>query len=82
MVAQQKDNSNTFIEVEWWGAQNEPRIELPERPFVHSCQASEKGVEYVLHRFLYWRKCLVNDMGNGPCHLMDILYDVFYITAL
>ena len=36
-------NGNTFIEVEWLGAWNEPRIELLERPFVHSCLASKKG---------------------------------------
>ena len=44
VTVQWKNNSDTFIEVEWWGAQNEPRIELLEGPFVHGCQASEKGV--------------------------------------
>ena len=33
MMVQWKNNSNTFIEVEWQGAQDEPRIELPEGPF-------------------------------------------------
>ena len=42
-MVQQKNNSNTFIEVEWQGARNEPRIELLEGPFVHSCLASDKG---------------------------------------
>ena len=42
-LVQQKNNSNIFIEVEWWNAQNEPRIKLPEGRFVHSCQASKKG---------------------------------------
>ena len=37
-----KEYLNAFIEVEWQGAQNEPRIELLEGPFVHSCQTSEK----------------------------------------
>ena len=41
---QWKNNSNTFIEVEWSGARNEPRIKLPEGPFVHSCQQSKKGM--------------------------------------
>ena len=26
-------------------------------------------------------ECPANDMGNGPCHLPDIPYDMFYITA-
>ena len=43
MTVQWKNNSNSFIEVEWWGSQNEPRIELPEGHFVHSCLASIKG---------------------------------------
>ena len=42
----------------------------------------KKAWGYVLHGFLYQRKCPVNDMGNGLCHLTDILYDGFYITAL
>ena len=54
------------------GAQNEPRIELPQRPFVHNCLGSEKGVGYTLHEFLYWGECLTNYMGDGPCHLPDI----------
>ena len=29
----------------------------------------------------YRGECLVNDMGNSPCHFMDILYDAFYVTA-
>ena len=51
-MAQWKNNSNTFIEVEWWGAQNEPRIELPEGSFVHCCLVSEKGKGYTLHTFI------------------------------
>ena len=27
--------------------------------------------------FLYWQ-----DVGNSPHHLMDILYDTFYVTVL
>ena len=42
MTAQQKDTLNAFIKVEWQGAQNEPRVKLLERPFVHGCLASEK----------------------------------------
>ena len=34
----------------------------------------------MLHGFLYWGKCPTNDIGNGLCHLPDILYDMFYIT--
>ena len=79
---QQHNGRITQTHFEWRGAQNEPRIKLPEGPFVHSCQASKKAWGYVLHGFLYQRKCLVNDMGNGPHHLTDILYDPFYITAL
>ena len=81
-TAQWKNNSNTFFEVEWWGTQNEPRIKLPEGPFVHSCQASEKGMGIHLHGFLYWGKCLVNDVGDSLHHLTDILYDAFYVTTL
>ena len=62
------------------GAQNEPRIELPERPFVHNCLASKKGEGYTLHEFLYWAECLTNYMGDGPCHLPDIPYYMFYVT--
>ena len=43
-MAQWRNNSNAFIEVEQQGTQNEPRIELPEGTFVHGCQASEKDV--------------------------------------
>ena len=81
-MAQWKNNSNAFIEVEWWGAWNEPRIELPEGPFVHGCQASKKALGYVLHWILYWRDCPVNDMGNSPHHLTDIHYDMFSVTVL
>ena len=38
----------------------------------------------MIYRFLYWRECLVNDVGDSPCHFATpchILYDVFYITA-
>ena len=52
-MAQWKNNSNTFIEVEWWGTQNEPRIELPDGPFVHGYLASKKDKGYTLHRLLY-----------------------------
>ena len=38
------------------GTQNEPRIKLPEGPFVHGCQASKKAQGYELHTFLYWRR--------------------------
>ena len=76
-TAQWKNNWNTFIEVEWWGTQNEPRIKLPEGPFVHCCQASKKGMGIHSHGFLCWGKCLVNDVGDGLRHLTDILYDTF-----
>ena len=60
MMAQQKIyNSNTFIEVEWLNYQiawNEPRVELPERPFVHSCLALEKVGGHTLHGLLYWEE--------------------------
>ena len=49
---------------------------------VHSCQAYKKDMGVRLHRFLYRGKCLDNDVGDGPCHLTDILYDAFYITVL
>ena len=35
----------------------------------------------ILHRFLYQRECLVNDVGDCPCHLTDIHCDTFYITT-
>ena len=55
-MAQRKNNSNTFIEVEWQGTQNEPRIKLPEGPFVHSSLASKKDEGYMLHGLLYWEE--------------------------
>ena len=42
----------------------------------------KKALGYVLHWFLYWRDCAVNDMGNSPHHLTDIHYDVFSVTVL
>ena len=41
----------------------------------------KKALGYILHGFLYERDCPVNDVGNGPHHLMDICY-AFYITTL
>ena len=67
MAAQQKNNSNTFIQVEQWGAQNEPRVMLPERPFVHGCLASEKvgDIHYI---DFYTRRNLTNDVGKCLCN--------------
>ena len=67
----QPKNNNTFIEVERWDVQNERRIELPEGPFVHSNQSSKKGMEIHFTQVFIPGKCLVDDIGNGPCHLMD-----------
>ena len=49
LTVQWKNNSDTFIKVEWWGAWNKPRVELPERPFVHSWLGLEKVGGYMLH---------------------------------
>ena len=65
-----------FIEFEQWGTQNEPRIRLPEGPFVHGCQVSKKAKGYALHGFFTGGEHLTNDMNNGPNHLPDIPYDM------
>ena len=46
-----------------------------------AAKCMKKAWGYILHRFLYWGKCLINDVGNGPHHLMVILYDAFYVTT-
>ena len=51
-MAQLKNNS-AFIEVEQQGAQNEPRIELLEGPFVHGCQALENGMGGYIYMGFY-----------------------------
>ena len=47
-----------------------------------AANSPKKAWGYVLHGFLYWREYLVNDMGDGLCHLTDFCCDVPYITTL
>ena len=72
---QRKNNSNTFIEVEWWGVQNEFRIELYRRDLLHTAaNRLKKAWVCKLHGLLYQWKCPTNDVGNGLCHL------TFFVT--
>ena len=73
----QPKNNNTFIEVEWQGAQNEPRIELPEGPFVHSNQSSKKAWRYILHRFLYQGKAWLMIWGMAHATLQTLVVTRF-----
>ena len=41
----------------------------------------KKAKGYALHGFFTRGEHLTNDMDNGPCHLPDIPYDMFYVTA-
>ena len=80
-MVQWKNNSNTFIEVEWWGARNEPRIELLEGSFVHGFQASEKrhgDMNYM--DFYTGGEHLTNDISDSPWQVPDIPYDAFCVT--
>ena len=79
-VAQWKNNSNTFIEVEWWGTWNGPKVKLLERPFVYGCLASKSG-GYTLHGFLYWEELPANDICECMYHLSEVPYDAFHIPA-
>ena len=51
-----KNNSNTSIVVEQWGAWNEPNVELPEGLLYMVARLLKKAKGYTLHGFLYWRR--------------------------
>ena len=81
-MVQWKNNSSTFIEAEWYGARNKPRIKLPEGSLVHGCKASEKNVGVHFTWGFILEEMPGNDVGDGQCHLTDIHYDAFFVTAL
>ena len=82
MTVQLKNNSDTFIKVERQGAQNEPRVKLLERPLKKYMAAwLRKKWEDTHYTDFYTRRNLTNDIGKYLCHLPDIPYDAFHITA-
>ena len=62
-MLQWKNNSKTFIKVEWQGAQNEPGVDLPERHFIHGCLASKKEQQTDVYTGFYTGINPTNDVG-------------------
>ena len=80
---QQKNNSNIFIEVERWSAWNEPRIELPEGPFVHGCQVSKKGMGICFTSVFRWFKFTLKPPYSITCGKLQLaIWDTFFLDFL
>ena len=72
MTAQWKNNLNTFIEVEWWGDQNE---------LLYTAAWILKKARDTCYTGFYTRRNPTDDIGNSLHHLLDIPYDTFCITT-